>query len=1326
MNTEKMIAVMYESLSQHPDIINCIILPRRDAVYDDYIHVYFTSKSLLSEDELQKWMQKNAPVKPALIRFTQISALPTGSEKTRRRTLTRLPDIDPSVLQHWRTVYKHLAGSPVDIVAEDYRSRENEIILLSEVDSADNVSDGERSEVIGNREACISPSDNEALPDESVSTLITAAVQKFPQAESTFLLSERDIITLSGSEIYQAALKVTQMLHEHVPERGTVIILAIRQPDDYLICLWACFLGGYIPAPLPAPAAADITAQDALKLVSAWQSLHQPFILTTENEKKTLTDIWQQKGLRETFLLKEDGNSCVEACPSPPSGEETALLLFTSGSTGDPKVVMLSHAAILAEVRGCGHRFLTNHNDVFFHWMSMEHGASICMMHLHALHHGAAQVISPTYLVLKDPLRWLAWMDQYRATISWAPNFAFALVTDCLEGSNARTYDWDLSCIRILYNGGEAIVPRVARKFITTLAEWKLPSDAVQAAWGMAETASGCIFSPIRLENTSDNDLFCSLGSPLSGMGIRIVDNNDLTVKEGITGELQIAGPMVTRGYYNNEKANKESFTTDGWFRTGDLGFIRNGELTISGRKKDTIIVNGNNFYCHELEALIEELPFIKPSFTAACPVRLPDDSSDRLAVFCVLHTEIDEVTARKAIITRLSAMGGITPHWVIFTAPESIPKTELGKIQRSRLVREHMDQLSGAPEQESLPGWFYTDCWCGQALRERVSDGSEQEVLIVVLRGTTLVPALPDHLQNDGMKVSVVYDNPRVQPDISREHHIVLDCSDEAQFAEFFSQRVASGRTPSCIIYSACELAGSVTEDAPAVLEQVVSSCLVLSNILRLTARLWKIPKRRLIALTCDAEQVGAEKSNRPGYGGLHAMLLSANEEQPELTFSCIDVSHKDNLADSNILRAEILQADGESRIAWRAGKRYVFRLSPLFTHRSHVRYAQFQYGGAYAITGGLGGVGSELAYCLITEFRARVVLLGRRSLSEIEQDPQCNKRLKQLKGLSSDFFYRTADVTDASQLHRALDETEQAWQSPLDAVFHLAGIGESGKADELTQSSIVRSADAKLTGSCNLFSWHRKQKSTRLVFFSSALSVCGSEQWGSYSAANAVMNALVRKYSQAGYPCQSLLWGLWEGTGMSRGLELRQSTALKGLPPLPPQIALTSLQIAMSKPDSVITIGISSSGSTTRHLMCGPVRLIRQCVAYIDDREQFQKLESLTARLLVADRYGNPTPCFIVQGRAAHREDKPVSDNISFIISKIWSDVLKRKDINSDEDFYVLGGSSIQWVVILAALEKQFDITLRWEEIAQCRTIASQTQLVTSLKTDAYNSGL
>ncbi|PSB08434.1 polyketide synthase, partial [Pleurocapsa sp. CCALA 161] len=473
---------------------------------------------------------------------------------------------------------------------------------------------------------------------------------------------------------------------------GDKVILQINHAQDFIPAFWGCILGGFVPVPISIAPTYTQQNNTVQKLHNAWQMLEQPVILTNIElaaqicslSKLLHLDNWQV----ETVEGLKDNQPDLQIHQSQP--DDLAVLLLTSGSTGMPKGVMLSHRNLLSMSRGTVQMNGFDSSSVTLNWMPLDHVGAISFLGIMAVDLGCQQIHVPTNLILKNPLRWLDLIERHRATISWAPNFAFSLINERLR--EIQQSNWDLSSMVFLVNAGEQIVAKTARKFLKLLGQHGLASTAIHPAFGMSETCSGITWSDgFSLETISDDTSFVELGQPIPGASLRIVDENNQILTKGLIGKLQFKGASVTSGYYQNPEYNRKSFTEGGWFETGDLGYLDDdGRLVITGRNKDNIIINGINYYSHEIESVIEEIEEIDISYTAACAVKKTDSQGDQLAIF--LSTSITEQDSlqqllkqvRKTVVSKV----GINPRYIIPVSKENIPKTAIGKIQRSQLSK--------------------------------------------------------------------------------------------------------------------------------------------------------------------------------------------------------------------------------------------------------------------------------------------------------------------------------------------------------------------------------------------------------------------------------------------------------------------------------------------------------------------------------------------------------------------------------------------------------------------------------------------------------------
>ncbi|MDQ2106743.1 AMP-binding protein, partial [Azospirillum isscasi] len=414
-------------------------------------------------------------------------------------------------------------------------------------------------------------------------------------------------------------------------------------------------------------------------------------------------------------------DSAPAGAPAPAADpDEPALILLTSGSTGVPKGVVGSHRSLLTMIAAVTQLEGFGAADTTLNWMPLDHVGGIAFFSLLPTAVGASQVHVRSDPVLREPLRWPDLMDRHRATIGWAPNFAYALIAQAVAAAADRS--WDLSAMRFLVNAGEAVSNGTMVEFFERLSRHGLRPGAIRPSFGMTETASAITTAPWFARDTAVP--FIDLGPPVPSAALRIVAEDGTLLKEGEIGQLELSGPQLFRGYFARPDLTAEAFR-DGWYRTGDLAYLAGGRLFITGRDKDVIIVNGANFYSHEIETALATLPGLDRTCTAAVGVRTPGAGTDRVAVFfhAPAHGGDDRALAGivRAIRRRLSGELGVAADLVIPIEPERIPRTSIGKIRRPTLKAwfeagdfgadvRRVERLTAGPA--TLPDWFHEKVW--------------------------------------------------------------------------------------------------------------------------------------------------------------------------------------------------------------------------------------------------------------------------------------------------------------------------------------------------------------------------------------------------------------------------------------------------------------------------------------------------------------------------------------------------------------------------------------------------------------------------------------
>ncbi|WP_030265228.1 non-ribosomal peptide synthetase [Streptomyces violens] len=481
-------------------------------------------------------------------------------------------------------------------------------------------------------------------------------------------------------------------------EPGRKVALLLERPDDFLPAFWACLLGGMTACPL-VPLRNDQERWSA-QLAHVNALLDGPLLVTTARLRDELPEV---PGL-EVAVLKEltahlgaVGPADVEMAEARPT--DVALMVLTSGSTGNSKAVLLTHANLLASMAAKADTQGLTSADITLNWISYDHVAALLEAHLLPLSVGANQLQTTPDTILGDPVRFLRLIDAHRVTMTFTPNFLLGLINQALDQQPDSVPDdlsLDLSSLHHIVSGGEANLVTTGVAFLDRLAKYGLARDVLWPAFGMTETCAGSIYN----REFPEGDLgaeFAAVGRPVTGLTIRITaeDDAERVLADGEIGEVQLTGPMITGGYFNNAPATKDAFSADGWFRTGDLGRLVDGRLTLVGRSKDSIIVNGVNYFSHELEALLEDLDGVRKSYVAAFPTRPEGNDTEQLVVaFATTLAPDDEAGLHRLLIAMRNSIvmaWGFRPALLLPLPADAFPKTSLGKIQRS-LMRKRLE----------------------------------------------------------------------------------------------------------------------------------------------------------------------------------------------------------------------------------------------------------------------------------------------------------------------------------------------------------------------------------------------------------------------------------------------------------------------------------------------------------------------------------------------------------------------------------------------------------------------------------------------------------
>ena len=531
----------------------------------------------------------------------------------------------------------------------------------------------------------------------------------------TYLEGENQTREVSFAELYERSLGILYHLQRLGARRGDKLILFLTDNEQFIDAFWAAVLGGIVPVPV----ALGISDEHRMKLLRIARRLGNPFLYTERRSLERIGAFAAQAGeeevyaaLRERTFLVDDLDDISRAGSVQRSqAGDTAFIQFSSGSTSEPKGVVLTHGNILANCRGSTEVAGFGEHDVSLSWMPLTHDMGLIGFHLVMFANRVHAHLMPTELFIRRPLLWLGLASRVRATILCSPNFGYRHYLKVL-GERAPE-GLDLSAVRLIFNGAEPISVELCEEFLGRLAPAKLNRNAMYPVYGLAEASLAVSFpavgaplrtitlnrhrmsagSPVELVPASDRHAveLVSEGKPIPYCRVRIADDEDRELPEDRIGHVHMRGDNVTRGYYEDPEANAAAFTADGWLRTGDLGLVHGGELYISGRAKEIIFVNGQNYYPHDLEAIVQRVPGLELGKVVAAGVRAREAEIEQLVVF-VLHrgTVADFLPTAKEVARLINEQTGLEVAEVV--PVKRIPKTTSGKIQRHRLEETYAD----------------------------------------------------------------------------------------------------------------------------------------------------------------------------------------------------------------------------------------------------------------------------------------------------------------------------------------------------------------------------------------------------------------------------------------------------------------------------------------------------------------------------------------------------------------------------------------------------------------------------------------------------------
>ncbi|MDM5296919.1 amino acid adenylation domain-containing protein [Bacillus pumilus] len=1197
--------------------------------------------------------------------------------------------------------------------------------------------------------------------------LIRAAFMS-PHHGVTYLKEGGRSVTQTYPELLTAAERVLSGLRAAGLTNGDQVLLQLKDHQDFITVFWGCILGGIIPTPVSVPPVYDETHQGVNKLKGVFQLQNEPFIITNEASVEDIS------GLRETFTIGAIPILTIEtllACEPDeqhyePEPDEPVLQLLSSGSTGVPKCIRHNHQSLLSRIISFEQANGFTDQDVSLNWMPLDHVGGIVMFHVHDVYLGCQQISPSIDQFIERPMVWLEWVETHKVTRTWAPNFAFAMMNDYEE--EIRQGSWDLSTLTYIMNAAEAVVPKVTQRFMHIMGQHGLSRHAMVPAYGMSETSSAIVQSKefmrredhdgqLTIDQTSltseiqyvtrnhpHNITFTEVGAPIPSVWIRIVDEHHHVLPEDQVGRLQVKSPTIMMGYYQNEEANQEVFAENGWFHTGDLGFIHEGRLVLTGREKDIIVINGANYLNYEIEAVVEEVDGVEVTFAAAYGIYNPESSNDTLAVFFVYQKDAieDKITIiqqiREAIIRKI----GIEPDHIIPVEKDQFPKTESGKIQRAQLGAALKDgvfhdierALDLASENEqTLPDWFFKRIWTKEKIGPSQQVSTDDHVLVFEDE-----KGLYQHLygQLDQMKQSYV--------SVKKGHEFLRLAKGMYQMNPRikgdYVRLIAALEADELNIHRILHL-WNVT-DQEEIVDPVQFQDMHAStnlSILYLYQALRQENKEpiRLAVVTKGSQFVEPQDELHVEKTALIGLLKTIPQEWEGTQVSHIDIEAEHLEQDAKRITEELSAVRLKAEVAYRQEHRLVPKLEKVDMRQAPHTDGFLEYDGVYLLTGGLGGIGFELSKQML-QIGLKLVLIGRTS---IEEDGEKNAAFSQLKGVG-DVIYVQADVTNLSDVEQAIYVAEKHWGQSIRGAIHLAGAGNVSEhfnhvdkyaLAHTTEEDFLKELSGKADGAWVLQEAFKHDPTAPLVFFGSVNGFFGGTTFGAYSAANSFLDGLAHALTvHEGRRAICLNFSMWDNLGLSKGHTGAALTVRKGFQLIGKKQGLHSFCLGVRVNEAHLFIGLDGANQDiARHLQPVPMVRFERKLYYTVQPGQTTQLDMTDVteddwdirQVTEIPKKQDGSIDYDALKKLDHKTAHPLEKRLpetktEQVLAAIWEDILEVDRVYMEDQFFDLGGHSLKATQTISRINHEFSIKAPLKILFESKNLAHLAQMVDDIK--------
>ncbi|AGF56697.1 acyl transferase domain-containing protein/acyl-CoA synthetase (AMP-forming)/AMP-acid ligase II/acyl carrier protein/NAD(P)-dependent dehydrogenase (short-subunit alcohol dehydrogenase family) [Clostridium saccharoperbutylacetonicum] len=548
---------------------------------------------------------------------------------------------------------------------------------------------------------------------QNIANLLIDSAKNSRDKGIIFIQNDNSEILLTYEEILEKAMYCLGSLQKNSLKQDDFVMMSFQDNIDFVVAFWACVLGGFVPVPISPPSAFKGKNASLEKLINVWNTLEKPIMLCDASMITNMknNDIYPECQQIDMFDISVLRQSTEKGHINLTSTDKPAFIQFSSGSTNTPKGVVLTHKNLLTNITGIIESAQLTSEDKVLSWMPYYHDMGLIGFHLTMVTLGMLQVNMSPMKFVKRPTLWMDLVSKYKINLTSSPNFGYRLLLKKITDKHLES--WDLSSLRLIFNGAEPISVPLVREFMEKLSICKLPETSMYMVYGMAEACLAVAFPRVGTkpesrfisrnsliskslaeEVTEDNKDALQVadeGYAISGMQIRIVNDDGEVVPEKLLGEIQIKGDNVTSGYINNPEATEKSFQ-DGWLKTGDTGFMIDGKLCVTGRIKDIIFVNGQNLFAYDIEFKLEEMDGVEPGKVVIGGWHDEKEGREKTAIFSALRVKQENIKEFYGnMLRKVNEAFGIMVDCVVLV--KAIPKTTSGKVRRFMMIQALLDK---------------------------------------------------------------------------------------------------------------------------------------------------------------------------------------------------------------------------------------------------------------------------------------------------------------------------------------------------------------------------------------------------------------------------------------------------------------------------------------------------------------------------------------------------------------------------------------------------------------------------------------------------------